>query len=511
MRLLTSLTIALVLPATAAAQAPPRANVAEAAASITAEDYLRRISIIAHDSMGGRDTPSAGLEQTAAWIAGEFRTMGLKPGGDAGSFVQRYPIHRVRLDTARSMITVRDGPAWQFGTDLVKIAGGDTPDGVTGPTVVISGTPEGAAGALADLDLAGAIAVVLLPVNAQGAIGRPELRLLVGVARQGAAAVIGVADFGEAIWSRFTQGQRGSQQVPPWAASADPPVVLLRSAAAGPVFAQHQFDLAGAMQHLAGPIAAAPVPTLGLTVTTALEVVERFDAPNVVGVLEGRDPALRGEYVVYSAHMDHVGTGRPVDGDSIYNGADDDASGTTAIVEVAEAFSLLLPAPRRSIIFLLVSGEEKGLWGSDYFGAHPSVPIGQIVANLNADMVGRNWTDTIVAIGKEHSDLGATLNRVNAAHPALNMTAIDDLWPEENFYFRSDHYNFAKRGVPVLFFFNGVHEDYHRPSDHVEKIDEEKASRIAKLLFYLGLEVANAGERPRWNPESYEQIVTEGR
>lgn len=100
---------------------------------------------------------------------------------------------------------------------------------------------------------------------------------------------------------------------------------------------------------------------------------------------------------------------------------------------------------------------------------------------------------------------------MNAAHPELNMTAIDDIWPNERFYFRSDHYNFARRGVPVLFFFNGTHPQYHRPTDHVELIDEEKASRIVKLVFYLGLEIANAAERPKWNPESYRQIVEEGR
>jgi Zn-dependent M28 family amino/carboxypeptidase len=126
-------------------------------------------------------------------------------------------------------------------------------------------------------------------------------------------------------------------------------------------------------------------------------------------------------------------------------------------------------------------------------------------------MVGRNWKDTISVIGREHSDLGATLARVNAAHPELRMTAVDDLWPAESFYFRSDHYHFARRGVPILFFFNGTHEDYHRPSDHPDKIDAEKQARLTRLVFYLGLEIANATERPKWNAESYRTIVTEGR
>jgi Zn-dependent M28 family amino/carboxypeptidase len=122
-------------------------------------------------------------------------------------------------------------------------------------------------------------------------------------------------------------------------------------------------------------------------------------------------------------------------------------------------------------------------------------------------MVGRNWTDTIVAIGKEHSDLGETLARVNAAHPELGMTAIDDLWPEESFYTRSDHYNFAVAGVPVLFFFNGTHEDYHQPGDSPDKIDAEKESRIVKLIYHVGVAVANNPGRPKWDPESFRKIV----
>ena len=161
------------------------------------------------------------------------------------------------------------------------------------------------------------------------------------------------------------------------------------------------------------------------------------------------------------------------------------------------------------MLFLLVSGEEKGLWGSEYFADNPSVSAEQMVANLNMDMVGRNWPDTIVAIGKEHSDLGATLERVNAAHPELGVTAIDDLWPEQSFYTRSDHYNFAVKGVPVLFFFNGTHADYHGRDDEVDRIDAEKAARIARLVFHLGAEIGNADARPAWNPESYARIVTD--
>ncbi len=161
-------------------------------------------------------------------------------------------------------------------------------------------------------------------------------------------------------------------------------------------------------------------------------------------------------------------------------------------------------------MFVAVSGEEKGLWGSQYFADHPPLPIADAIANLNLDMVGRNWKDTISAIGREHSDLGTTLARVAAAHPELNMQPVDDLWPQENFYFRSDHYNFARKGVPILFFFNGTHPDYHQVSDHADRIDAEKESRIVKLVFFLGLELANGAERPKWNPDSYKRIVQAG-
>jgi hypothetical protein len=230
-------------------------------------------------------------------------------------------------------------------------------------------------------------------------------------------------------------------------------------------------------------------------------------APNVVGLLEGSDPALKGEFVVFSAHMDHVGVGAPVNGDSIYNGADDNASGTAAVLALAEAFARGKERPRRSLIFLSVSGEERGLWGSAYFASHPPVPIDSIVAALNIDMIGRNWRDTIVAIGKEHSDLGAKVDSVAAQLPELRMSPIDDPWPNEQFYFRSDHYNFARRGVPVLFFFSGVHGDYHAPDDEPDKIDFEKETRVVRLLYNFGMHIANADARPTWNPESYRRIV----
>ena len=271
-----------------------------------------------------------------------------------------------------------------------------------------------------------------------------------------------------------------------------------------------------ALRARTGGWTARSLPAVTITYLAKERELGRASAPNVIGVLEGSDPKLKSEYVFFTGHMDHIGTPGAGEGcvakgaDSICNGADDDASGTTAVLEAAEAFATLAPHPKRSLAFMTVSGEERGLWGSQFFSEHPTVPLANVVADLNSDMVGRNWKDTIVVIGKEHSNLGATLNRVAAAHPELRMTPIDDIWPQERFYFRSDHYNFARKGIPILFFFNGTHADYHQVGDSPDKIDAEKEARIVKLLFYLGLDVANAAERPKWNPESYKQIVAGG-
>jgi len=326
-----------------AAQTRAPASIERAASSITAADIRRDIAILAHDSMRGRDTPSPELEKVAGWIATEFRRFGLRPGGDHGTYVQRYPIPRREIGTTRAV-----------------------------------------------------------------------------------------------------------------------------------------------------------------SVT----------APNVIGILDGSDPRLRTEYVFLTAHMDHLGVASPANpacralgGDSICNGADDDASGTAAVLACARAFALLEPPPRRSLVFMATSGEEHGLRGSAYFTAHPTVPLSAVVADLHNDMLGRNWRDTIAAIGKEQSDLGTTLDGVAAAHPELHLTPIGDIWPAEGFYDRSDHYNFARRGVPILFFFNGTHADYHTVSDELSKIDAEKESRIVKLIFYLGLEIADATARPRWDPASYRRVV----
>jgi hypothetical protein len=498
----------LVSPALLTAQAPAPAEgsatspTERAAASITATDVAQRIGVIAHDSMLGRDTPSRGLDLTAQYVADQFRRFGLQPGGEDGGWFQPYSISRRRLDLGGSRVVFRAGDATATARfdRAARYSSGAVPDQpVSGPATLLGGalTPD----VVSSLPLEGKI-VVYAPNVPPTRVRTPVLvERALRLARPKAVVLVSGVD-SAAFAARLPR--EAPERYGLDLNLMSPPFVEVTESALSGVLRAAGLRLAE-VREARQPVLR-ELPGLRVRLELADSILTRLTAPNVVGILPGSDPALKDEYLVYSAHMDHIGItpGRP---DSINNGADDDASGTAGVIELAEAFSRPGARPRRSIVFLTVSGEEKGLWGSRYFSEHPTVPLDRVVANINIDMIGRNWADTIVAIGKEHSDLGTTLERVNAAHPELGMTAIDDRWPEERFYFRSDHYNFARKGVPVLFFFNGVHPDYHAVTDSPEKIDAEKESRILRLLFHLGQEVANAPGRPKWNPASREEIV----
>ncbi|MGH7510736.1 MAG: M28 family peptidase [Gemmatimonadales bacterium] len=478
--------------------APP---LSRAAASITAADVARRIAIVADDSMMGRDTPSRGLELTAQYVAGQFRRFGLRPGGDSSSWLQRYPIarHRLALQKSRVIFAAAGRRDTAGFTTAARYDGGSVPQRpLRAPAVLVGG--EHTAESLEQLDVRDKVVLYIAPAAGDRVTSRQVLRVLYLAGPRALVTLSGADSAAFALSIPKVSPERTVVGLP-----AGRPVSLqVRGSAVARALSAAGVDLSSV--HAAASPVVRELPSLTVEVDMKDEVVSSLSAPNTVGILEGSDSTLKHEYIVYSAHMDHIGItpGRP---DSINNGADDDASGTAGVIELAEAFSRPGARPRRSIIFLTVSGEEKGLWGSNYFASNPPVPVEQIVVNINMDMIGRNWPDTIVAIGKEHSDLGATLDRINAAHPELGMTAIDDRWPEERFYFRSDHYNFARKGVPALFFFNGVHEDYHEVTDSPEKIDSEKEARILRLIFYLGQEIGNAAKRPQWNPASREEIV----
>ena len=480
-----------------------------AAGTISPQDIQRRINIIADDSMMGRNTPSPGLEKTAQYVADQFKRFGLKPAGENGTFFQRYTISQRRLMPGNSHVGfLIHGKHVLVGLDRdARFAFGTVPtQEIHAPAVLLGG-----AYAAQDSErLAVKGKTVILVMDYKKPISGVIQQAVGSFMEGGAAGIILLSNRDSASFASRVANQALVRVGVDGGEGPSIPVVEVHERALGEALVEAGIQ-PDEIRASAGPVAK-ELPDLTVGFALQDQVLEAASAPNTIGVLEGTDPRLKNEFLIFSAHMDHVGTAGggqcPARGaDTICNGADDDGSGTVSIMELAEAFSQTGARPKRSVIFMTVSGEEKGLWGSRYFSEHPTVPLPQIVADLNIDMVGRNWKDTIVAIGKEHSDLGATLNRVGQQHQELHMAPIDDRWPEENFYYRSDHYNFARKGVPILFFFNGTHADYHQATDSPDKIDAEKQSRIVKLLFYLGQEVANAPARPKWNPDSYAKIV----
>ncbi len=486
------------------AQTSSSGPAARAAATITAGDVARRIGIIADDSMLGRDTPSRGLELTARYVAEQFRRFGLKPGGDHGGWLQRYVISQRKLDVASSRLVLAAGgmeATARFDRSARYMQGAVSGVPLTGPAVLVGGalTPDDVAG----MPLRDKLVVYLSDKRGPPTPYSSQVSRALRLAAPKAVVVVVDVD-SETFAQRIPRS--GPARTAVDLKLLSPPFVEVSEATVSRVLGAAHVD-PRAVRAQSKPVFR-ELPDLRMRLQLSDSVLRSLTAPNTVGILEGSDSELKREYLVFSAHMDHIGvTPGRAGADSINNGADDDASGTTGVIELAEAFSRPGARPKRSVIFLTVSGEEKGLWGSRYFTEHPPVPIDRIVADLNIDMIGRNWRDTIVAIGREHSDLGVTLARVTRAHPELNITTIDDPWPEERFYFRSDHYNFARKGVPILFFFNGVHQDYHAVTDSPDKIDSEKEARILRLVYYLGQEVGDAADRPRWVPESYHTIV----
>jgi Zn-dependent M28 family amino/carboxypeptidase len=220
---------------------------------------------------------------------------------------------------------------------------------------------------------------------------------------------------------------------------------------------------------------------------------DQATAHNVVGLLRGTDPELSKQAIVYSAHMDHVG--RRFDGE-VFNGADDNASGTSGLLEIARAFATG-DRPKRSLIFLSVSGEEKGLWGSAYYADHPTWPRSEIVANINTDMIGRSGpesgpTEVTVTPSFKHPKYSSLVRDAHGFAGAMGLSFTNG----DKYYERSDHFNFACKGIPVVFFCNGEHEDYHQVTDTADKLDGDKMARIAQLAYWVGLHVGNVAARP---------------
>jgi hypothetical protein len=467
------------------------ASAAIAAASvITPESIGREVHAIAHDSAMGRATPSPELEKVAEYLAHRFGQLGLEPAGDDGTFIQRWDWERTTLNREGTRVAVagQQGPIPAYQADYFLVPAlqpaVDAPLYFAGTAGEVVALPAESRGRILVFDLPGTeldeqwqqrLSAALMPAA-------------------GAAGVLFVldADFPRDMLAQLasmTASQRG-----PF------PLIGMAADAAAGLVAAAGGDLATA--RAAGPGLLGDMP-LEVRVEQAAEL---HQPPNVVALRRGSDPTLRDTYVLVTAHFDHMGVG-PADetGDSIFNGADDNGSGTSALLEVASAFMALADAPARSVVFLAVSGEEHGLLGSQAFAENPTIPLQRVVANINMDMVGRTAPDTVIAIGQEYSTLEDYLNRV-ADRPGLGLTIIEDPEPEKMFFFRSDQLSFIQRGIPAVFFTTGDHEDYHRQSDRPERINTEKLARVARLAFHLAHEIASDPVAPEWTEAGWNEV-----
>jgi len=488
-------------PATAPAPALVDGGGGDPAAVITARSFRSHLYFLASDALRGRDTPSPELDVAAAYLASQHQMLGLEGGAGEGSFYQRWPYRQLGTHTERVQVTFQ-GPGGTVPLRPGEGAAfrGGAPDGLNAELSFVGmgrRLPEARG-------LAGRAAVIAV----SGEPGRSTLAVAGRVSQWaeagGAVALVVVLDPGVSPAAMETFS--ADLATPTWRMGWDfplPQIFLTREVA------EQAIPGLGEPLREAGSEEGFIRPLSGARLSGAVPAQELVDGrpANVVALLRGSDAALRDEYVVLSAHYDHVGVGRPVDGDSIYNGADDNASGTVGLLEVARAIVGMAERPRRSILFVHVSGEEKGLLGSRWFADHAPVPVESMVANINVDMIGGDaHADSLIVIGKDYSDLGALVDRLNDGMPELGLVTSDDLWPEQRFFFRSDQLNFMRKEIPALFFFTGVHECYHRPCDTVDNVAHQKAANISRLLVHTTLELANRDARPRWYPEGLAEV-----
>lgn len=511
-------------PKTAASLAEQRGVNTIAAAQLN--DYL---AFIASDEMEGRDTPSRGLDTTAKFIAMNLHRWGFKPAGDDGTFFQHIELRRNRVDTAQTKVDF-NGRALNAGTDFLPAGGAGAANG----SLVFAGTgwliKSKQMDAYKGVDPSGKIAVIYgTPNQSPRGISRAELGKMgedsiapIEYARQkGVVGIIYVPDAQYVTnWqrSRLRIMERGSIYVARFQTQQPPtslPAVIVSPDVVNSLF-EGERETAGSILN-ATSVTNLPAPFLlsdqkKVTFNVA-NTADAIPTQNVVAIWEGSDPVLKSEYVAFGAHYDHVGSGCPAVGtDRICNGADDDGSGTTALLGMAEALAKSPTRPKRSILFVWHCGEEKGLWGSRYFTEFPTVPLDRVVAQINIDMIGRSKKEgdtnprnseltgpnAIYLIGSTmmSTELGELVNAVNKSYLNLTFDTRYDAPTDPNrFFFRSDHYNYARKGIPIIFFFDGVHEDYHRAGDTADKIDYQKMEKVTRTIYMTAWQIANRPAR----------------
>jgi len=509
---------------------------------ITASQLKTYLSFIASDELEGRDTPSKGLDIAAKFLAVNLSRWGFKPAGDNGTYFQNVELTRMKVDPEQTRVEF-DGKDYRFGDDFIAsfAAGMSSPGTVTGQLVYVGHgwyIKNKGINAYDSIDVKDKIVVICglsIPKGASGAdltgkVGedwdnpRRRARAL------GAKGAIIVPSPGILIvWkdSRRILSNEWVVQVEKFVGEKfEFPTIFASPGLVNALFRGESVSGQALLTRAATNEPGAPFDLKNSKKVT-ISVVVRRDKPvtqNVVAVLEGSDNRLRNEYVALGAHYDHLGMRTtPVNGDSIYNGADDDGSGTTAVLALAEALAKG-ERPKRSMLFVWHCGEEKGLWGSRYFTTYPTVPLKQIVTQLNIDMIGRSKkaNDTLRAnaelsgpneiyvIGSKmmSSQVGELTESVNKSYQRLIFNfKYDDPADPNRFFFRSDHFHYANHGIPAVFFFDGEHEDYHRPGDEVDRIDFNKMMKVTKTVYALAWELANTRTRPVVDKELPQELT----
>jgi Zn-dependent M28 family amino/carboxypeptidase len=531
---------ALFLCAIAVAESAMPMPSAETLQLIRPDAIRAHMQFLSDDLMEGRETGTRGYMLAANYIRSQFEALGLKPGGTDGSYFQQVPLRRSQLIREQSSLVVnRDGKKIKLVWDKDFAMRGNAlyeKTTVNAPVVFVGygvSAPQFKHDDYAGVDVKGKIVMVLYGApssfpSSERAHFSPTDQKEKMAAAHGAAGFL-------TVWAgdieKRTPFQRfvGYVQSPRmrWldakgqASDAEPSIrgeAYLSSDAARKLFtgASQTFD-----QALEAAMAGKTQPfTLPITVTiSAVSKFETLHSPNVAGILPGSDPKLKDEFVLYTAHADHLGIGEAKNGDNIYNGALDNASGTAALIEMAHAFATMNPQPRRSILFVAVTGEEEGLLGSEYFARYPTVPIDNIVANINMDELPMVFDfKDVVPLGAEHSSLGPMIDTISKTE---GLEVSPDPLPEENFFVRSDQYSLVKQGVPAVAIEGGekavdpkkngaelerdwIKNYYHSPQDDMKQpLDFNAAAKYTRLNLSLGYAIANEDSRPAWNPGDY--------
>lgn len=491
------------------------------------------VRFLASDALKGREAGTPEYDIAAEYVASQFEAFGLKPAGDKGSYLQSVPLVTYKPANEGKLELVARGGAVSpltFGVDYLPGSSPIEPSITRDAPMVFAGfgvvAPEFKRNDYAGLDVRGKIVVTLagapssMPSEERAHYGQGRTKRELALAR-GAVGFVSVYTPTAEKRLPFARAAKNWQSTgATWADTAGKPYL---PAAALPGLAG--VSLAGAQKLLASlpggadaVMAAAETPAgnprrgpLAGTLRASLtSTITRAPSANVAGLLEGSDPKLKDEVIVLSAHLDHTGVGPEIKGDTIYNGAMDNAVGIASLIEVAHGFKHLKVRPKRSILFLAVTAEEKGLVGADYYAQNPTLPKASLVGNVNLDMpiITYDFTD-VVAFGAERSTIGPAVAR---AGQRLGVGLTPDPQPEQGIFTRSDHYRFVQQGVPSVFLVTGPGGDgakgtaafladhYHQPSDEIDlPIQWDAGARFVALNMGVLRELADAPERPRWN------------